>query len=150
VRRIGWGSAAAPDLATLRGLVAAHVAAIPLVDVGFGGPVLTGAQRLEPDVEQQAGHGPFRLVMLDGDWRMQSLIHETWQSLYVLDLRPSHHVDYVVSNHYVSTHPASFFVDNLVAARTAAGCRLSLFNCELTLRRPGSEPERHVLRGADE
>lgn len=231
LRRIGWNSAVAPDLATLRGLAAAHVAAIPfenlnpllglsvdlelaaleqkllrdrrggycfeqnllfagalrtigfrvsgliarvlwhapedlntaqthmllrveldgeswIVDVGFGGQVLTGALRLVPDIAQETGHEPFRLVLVDGDWRMQSLIRGEWRSLYRFDLRPSHPIDYVVSNHYVSTHPFSFFVGNLIAARTTADRRLSLFNREFTIRRLGHEPERQLLHDA--
>lgn len=233
LRRIGWSSALAPDLATLRGLVEAHVAAIPfenlnpllglpvslelpaleqkllrdgrggycfeqnllfagalraigfevsgliarvlwrapedainpqthmllrveldgeswLVDVGFGGHVLTGALRLAPDIAQQTGHEPFRLVMADGNWRMQSLVHGQWLSLYRFDLRPAYEVDYLVSNHYVSTHPASRFVGNLIAARTTPDARLSLLNREFTIRRPGREPERHLLRSGGE
>ncbi|MEO8997935.1 MAG: arylamine N-acetyltransferase [Rhodanobacter sp.] len=117
-----------------------------LVDVGFGGQVLTGALRLQPDIEQETGHEPFRLVMLDGDWRMQALMHGEWLSLYRFDLRPSKPVDYVVANHYVSTHPASRFVGNLIAARTTADRRLSLLNHEFTVRRLDREPERHTLR----
>jgi N-hydroxyarylamine O-acetyltransferase len=116
-----------------------------LVDVGFGGHVLTGALRLQADVEQATGHEPFRLVMREGDWRMQSLVHGQWRSLYRFDLRPSQLVDYVVANHYVSTHPASRFTANLMVGRTTADRRLGLFNHEFTVRQLGHEPERHTL-----
>jgi N-hydroxyarylamine O-acetyltransferase len=116
-----------------------------LVDVGFGGHVLTGALRLQPDIEQATGHEPFRLLRHEGEWRMQSLSHGEWHSLYRFELRPTPLVDYVVANHYVSTHPASRFVGNLMLGRTPVDCRLSLFNREFTLRRIGHEPERHVL-----
>ncbi|GAB2549351.1 arylamine N-acetyltransferase family protein [Rhodanobacter koreensis] len=121
-----------------------------LADVGFGGQVLTGALRLQADIEQDTGHEPFRLVMVDGDWRMQALMHGQWLSLYRFDLRPSQPVDYVVANHYVSTHPASRFVGNLIAARTTADRRLSLLNREFTVRRLDREPERHALRDSAE
>ena len=117
-----------------------------LTDVGFGGQVLTGALRLQADVEQPTGHEPFRLVVRDGDWRMQSLVRGQWLSLYRFDLRPSQLIDYVVANHYVSTHPASRFPSNLIAARTTADRRMSLLNHEYTVRRLGQEPERHSLR----
>jgi N-hydroxyarylamine O-acetyltransferase len=116
-----------------------------LADVGFGGQVLTGALRLQPDIEQATGHEPFRLIEADGDWRMQSLVHGQWLSLYRFDLRPSQWVDYVVANHYVSTHPASRFVSNLIMARTTPDRRLSLLNREFTVRRLGQEPERRSL-----
>ena len=117
-----------------------------LTDVGFGGQVLTGALRLQADVEQPTGHEPFRLVVRDGDWHMQSLVRGQWLSLYRFDLRPSRMIDYVVANHYVSTHPASRFPRNLIMARTTADRRMSLLNHEYTVRRLGQEPERHTLR----
>jgi N-hydroxyarylamine O-acetyltransferase len=121
-----------------------------LVDVGFGGQVLTGALRLQADIEQATGHEPFRLILRDGDWWMQSLVRGQWLSLYRFDLKPSQPVDYVVANHYVSTHPASRFVSSLIMARTAADRRLSLLNREFTVRRLGHEPERHTLRDSAE
>lgn len=121
-----------------------------LTDVGFGGHVLTGALRLQPDIEQATGHEPFRLLRGDAEWRMQSLGHDEWRTLYRFDLRPVPMVDYVVANHYVSTHPASRFVSNLILGRTPADRRLSLLNREFTVRRTGHEPEHRQLRNVAE
>ncbi|MHB1056504.1 MAG: arylamine N-acetyltransferase family protein [Rhodanobacter sp.] len=116
-----------------------------LADVGFGNQVLTGALRLQAGIGQPTGHEPFRLVERDGEWRMQSQVRGQWLTLYRFDLQPSQMVDYVVANHYVSTHPASRFPSNLIAARTTADRRRSLLNREFTVRRPGQEPERQRL-----
>lgn len=116
-----------------------------LVDVGFGGQTLAGALRLQADIEQPTTLEPFRLIMVDGDWRMQSLVGGQWLTLYRFDLRYVQTIDYVVANHYVSTHPASHFTSNLIVARTASDCRLSLRNREFTVRRPDREPERRTL-----
>lgn len=121
-----------------------------LADVGFGGHVLTGALRLQPDIEQTTGHEPFRLRQHDAEWRMQSLTHGEWHTLYRFDLRPVPMIDYVVANHYVSTHPASRFVSNLLLGRTPADRRLSLLNYEFSVRRTGHEPERRRLRDVAE
>ena len=121
-----------------------------LADVGFGGHVLTGALRLEPDIEQATGHEPFRLLKHDAEWRMQSLAHDEWHTLYRFELRPTAMIDYVVANHYVSTNPASRFVSNLMLGRTTTDRRLSLFNRELTVRRTGHELERRNLRDVAE
>lgn len=118
-----------------------------LADVGFGNQVLTGALRLQADVEQPTGHEPFRLVERDGEWRMQSCVRGQWFTLYRFDLRRCEMVDYVVANHYVSTHAASRFPRYLIAARTTSDRRLSLLNREFTVRRLGQEPERHTLDG---
>lgn len=121
-----------------------------LVDVGFGGHVLTGALRLHPDLEQATAHEPFRLVRQHDEWRMQSLGHGQWRTLYRFDLQPTPMVDYVVANHYVSTHPASRFVSNLLLGRTTADRRLSLLNHHFTIRRNGQEPEHRQLRDVAE
>ena len=233
LRRIGWHGPVAVDLATLRGLAIAHVAAIPfanlnpllglpvklelaalqqklvhdgrggycfeqnllfeamlqaigfevigliarvlwghpedavtpqthmllrveldgeswLVDVGFCGHVLTCALRLQPDIVQATGHEPFRLLRHEAEGRRQARAQVQWRTLYRFELRRTPLVDYVVANHYVSTHAASRFVSNLMLGRTTAERRLSLFNREFTVRRTGREPERHVLRDVAE
>ncbi|HXE77000.1 MAG TPA: arylamine N-acetyltransferase [Rhodanobacter sp.] len=119
-----------------------------LADVGFSGQVPTGALRLRPGVAQPTGHEPFRLLMVDGDWRLQSLVAGQWRSLYRFDLRRAWPVDYVQANYYVSTWPQSSFVHDLVVSRTDAERRLSLRNREFTVRRIGREPERRHLGAA--
>lgn len=121
-----------------------------LADVGFGGHVLTGALRLLPDIRQATAHEPFRLLERDGEWRMQSLAHGQWRTLYRFDLRAVPMVDYVVANHYVSSHPASRFVSHLLLGRTTADRRLGLLDYEFTIRRDGQEPERRQLRDVAE
>jgi N-hydroxyarylamine O-acetyltransferase len=116
-----------------------------LVDVGFGGQTLVGVLRLQADAEQATLLEPFRLVQVDGDWRMQSLVRGQWLSLYRFDLRPVPLIDYVVANHYVATHPDSNFVNHLNVARTASNSRLSLRDREFVVRRIGHEPERRTL-----
>jgi N-hydroxyarylamine O-acetyltransferase len=117
-----------------------------LVDVGFGGQTLVGVLWLQADIEQATQLEPFRLVQVEGDWRMQAMVRGQWLSLYRFDPRPVPLIDYVVANHYVSTHPDSKFVNHLNVARTLSDSRLSLRNREFTVRRMGHEPERHVLR----
>lgn len=121
-----------------------------LVDVGFGGQGLNGALRLIPDVAQPTRLEPFRLTQSGDDWRMQALVHEQWLTLYRFDLHPAEHIDYVISNHFVSTHATSRFVNTLNAARIEGDRRLSLFNHEFTIRRPGHEAQRRVLSGPAE
>ncbi|WP_158885267.1 arylamine N-acetyltransferase [Rhodanobacter sp. L36] len=116
-----------------------------LADVGFGGQALSGALRLLADIAQDTRLEPYRLLQSADEWRMQSLVRGQWLTLYRFDLRPAQMIDCIISNHYVSTHPASRFVNNLIVARTEPGRRLSMLNHEFTIRRPGHEPERHIL-----
>ena len=121
-----------------------------LVDAGFGSQTLTGALRLQADIEQPTPLEPFRLLHADGDWRMQSLVHGSWRSLYRFDLHRPQPIDLVVANHYVSTCPDSRFTTHLVAARVDGDSRLSLLDREFTVRRPGREPQHHHLRDSAE
>lgn len=99
-----------------------------LVDAGFGGQVPTGPLRLEPDLEQATPHEPYRLLRAADGFTLQAWIGGAWKTLYQFDLTPQLQIDYEVGNHYVATHPASFFVDKLVAARPATGRRYTLLD----------------------
>lgn len=119
-----------------------------LADVGFGSQTLTGALRLRAGVEQPTPLEPFRLMMVDGDWRMQSWLRGEWRSLYRFDLRRVRPVDYIVANHFVSTWAESSFVNNLTVSRATSERRIGLHNRELSVRHRGGEPERTTLHGS--
>ena len=113
-----------------------------LADVGFGSQTLTGALRLRAGIEQPTPLEPYRLMMLDGDWRMQSWVRGQWRSLYRFDLRRVRPVDYVVANYFVSTRAESSFVSNLTVSRATSERRIGLHN-RTTLH--GSAQIRQVL-----
>jgi N-hydroxyarylamine O-acetyltransferase len=121
-----------------------------IADVGFGGLVLTGALELEADTEQATPHGIFRLVVIDGDWRMQAKLSDDWKSLYRFDLQRQHPQDYIYANYYLSTHPSSHFVNGLIAARSIPGLRLTLRNRDFGKRRLDGESERRRLASGAE
>ena len=119
-----------------------------IADVGFGGQTLTGPVRLEADVEQATPHEPYRLVEAGAAWTMQSRIEGEWKSLYRFDLTEHFPADYELANWYLCTHPSSFFLQGLVAARAAPGLRHTLRNNELATHRAGAPTERRVLASA--
>ena len=121
-----------------------------IVDVGFGGITLTGALRLVADVEQQTPHEPYRLLEADGNWRMQACLRGEWKTLYRFDLQPQLAIDYEAANYFLSTHPSSHFVRNLIAARAAPQRRLALLNNEFTVHPLNGESQRRSLHHADE
>lgn len=116
-----------------------------LVDVGFGGQTLTGVLRLEPNIEQPTPHEPFRLVRAGEDFILQSNLAGAWKSLYRFDLQRQFLPDYQVTNWYVSNHPDSYFVNNLIAARTAPSRRYAMRNNEFGVHRLNGETERQIL-----
>jgi N-hydroxyarylamine O-acetyltransferase len=121
-----------------------------IADVGFGVMTLTEPIRLEVDVEQQTSHEPFRLAAHGtNELKLQAKLLGAWKTLYRFDLTPQLPIDYEVANYYISTHPASQFVQNLMAARTSAEHRYALINNELSIHRDG-HTTRRVLANADE
>jgi N-hydroxyarylamine O-acetyltransferase len=103
-----------------------------LADVGFGGegllvPVLLDQQNA---VEQFGrifrvdDRGPIKVL--------QALHSDGWFNLYAFSLEQQYPIDYVVANHYTSTHPDSVFVKSLVVQRMGVKSRWVLRNRELT------------------
>lgn len=122
-----------------------------IVDVGFGGLTLTGVLRLVLDEEQTTPHEPFRLRPTRDDPAVLAMeaklpsAPEMWKPLYEFDLRPQQLIDYEVSNHWVSTHPASPFTSNLMAARTDPRRRFTLRNNELAIHDVDGPSRRQTL-----
>lgn len=123
--------------------------ALYIADVGFGGQVMTAPLRLAPDVEQATPHEPFRLIGAGGSFVLQSRIRDAWVPLYRFDLQEQFRIDYEVANWYVSTHPSSVFVDNLLAARTTADRRCTLRNNQMAVHHLHGATEKRALADAN-
>lgn len=120
-----------------------------VVDVGFGGMVPSAPLRLDSDAVQQTPHEPFRLRHADGVHALDALVADDWRPLYIFDLAEQQPVDHVVGNWYVSTHPDSPFLGQLVAARIGEGWRKTLRNGDFAVHRIGVGSERRRLADAD-
>ncbi|MFD0887278.1 arylamine N-acetyltransferase [Streptosporangium algeriense] len=73
---------------------------------------------------------------------------EDWLDLHSFTLDPRHPVDYVVINHYISTHPNSPFVSRPVVRRPGPEVLYGLTGTMLTAHRPdGSAEERRLEPG---
>lgn len=112
---------------------------IHIADTGFGGTSPPGPLELVGDRPQATPIEPFRLVPQDDGWRLEVQLRGEWQPVYRFDLQPQQHVDYQVANWYVSTHPASRFVQALLVSRPADRRRQTLFNDELRWHDPGPD-----------
>ncbi|GGH39846.1 arylamine N-acetyltransferase family protein [Microbacterium album] len=109
-----------------------------LVDVGFGGPTPPVPLVLGTAAEQPTTHEPYRLIDGDGVRALQAQIRAEWRTLYLFEELPRPHVDLEVGSWYVSTHPASKFVSQLVAARVAPDGRYALRGRNLAIHRGGA------------
>jgi N-hydroxyarylamine O-acetyltransferase len=116
-----------------------------LADVGFGGMTLTAPLRLVTDITQPTPHEPFRIVEQDGDFLLQAQIRDVWKPVYRFDLQQQYQVDYEVSSWYLSNHPQSPFVNNLIVARPVPGRRYALLNNTLTVHELGGKSEQRTL-----
>jgi N-hydroxyarylamine O-acetyltransferase len=98
------------------------------------------------NIEQQTTHEPYRLRRTeDGELDLQALMAGQWSTLYRFTLHPQLPVDYEPANWFVSTHPDSFFVNNVIAVMPGEGCRYTLFNREFRTRWPDGRVETVIL-----
>lgn len=116
-----------------------------LVDVGFGGTVLTEPLRLDETASQPTRHQPFRLRSQRNECRLEAWLGNRWAPLYELSREPQLDVDYKVPNWYTSTHPDSHFRHRLMVARTTPTARYNLQQNRLTIRHPDGHTERQLL-----
>lgn len=152
--RVRWGM---PEDAPLR--ARSHMALLVtlpegrfIADVGFGGLVMTGPLRLQPDVAQETPLERYRLASrADGDLDLQAELAEgDWRTLYRFDLVPHLDADYEPLNWFTATHPASIFTTGLMAARAEPHRRLTLSNTRYASRPKGGPASERALTSIDE
>jgi arylamine N-acetyltransferase len=118
-----------------------------LVDVGFGGQTPTSPIRFETGGVQQTTREPYRLENRGDGLVLQAQVRDQWQSLYEFTTRTAPMIDLKVGSWYVSTHPSSHFVTNLMAATVTDDARWNLADGNLTIHRAGGS-EKIRLDGA--
>ena len=116
-----------------------------ICDVGFGGQSPTAPLRLEPGCEQKTPHGIYRHAAHAPGYELQMRLPGGWFSLYRFTEESQGARDYEVFNWYTATHPASRFVNNLVAARVVGESRLTLLNGELAIQHGDGHREHRRL-----
>jgi N-hydroxyarylamine O-acetyltransferase len=120
-----------------------------LADVAFGGQTPPQVLKLAVGAEQATSHEPYRLRRTEGgELDLQALMAGQWGTLYRFTLHPQLPIDFKFANWYVSTHPDSFFVSNVIAAIPGEGCRYTLFNREFRTRWPDGRVETVILETA--
>jgi N-hydroxyarylamine O-acetyltransferase len=121
-----------------------------LVDVGFGGNVLTGPLLLTSRGEQETPHEKFRLVEEDGGLMQQAKLNGEWATLYAFDFAETHPVDYELGNWFTAAHPNSIFVKGLMGARCEADKRYAIRDNQLAVHSMKAGTQRQTLRSAAE
>jgi N-hydroxyarylamine O-acetyltransferase len=74
----------------------------------------------------------------DGEfWTLRTHSGDRAGDAWVSTLEEENPIDFVIANHYTSTHPASPFVNRLLLSRFTPDGRVSVMNGEATIRRGG-------------
>ncbi|WPN55968.1 arylamine N-acetyltransferase [Pseudomonas sp. P9_31] len=121
-----------------------------ITDVGFGGMVPTAPLMLDTEAEQLTPHEPYRIEQHADGYTLRANVCGEWRAMYIFDLQRQEDIDYDLGNWYVSTHPESPFVTQLMVARTGEGWRRTLNNGSFAIHRMGSESERRQVVDVDE
>jgi N-hydroxyarylamine O-acetyltransferase len=121
-----------------------------LCDTGFGGQSPAAPLRFEMEREQETRFARFRLNKIATGYELALRLPERWGALYHFSLEVQAPRDYDVFNWYTSTHPASRFVNNIVAARIDGDVRYTLLNREFGIHHSDGRVERSELKTAGE
>ncbi len=87
-----------------------------LIDLGFGGNGIREPMKLS-NIGSMVKQGPetFSLIQVDdGEYILKGIINDELKDLYSFNLAIQRWIDFKPANYYNSTHPDSFFVQNLV------------------------------------
>ena len=110
-----------------------------IADVGFGGMTMTAPLALHSPAAQATPHEEFRVRTEKGLYTVEAWVKEQWQPLYHVSLDPCAPADYETGNWYVSTHPESRFVNQLIASRPDTQGRHALLDRRYTRHLPQQE-----------
>ncbi|MBV7571879.1 arylamine N-acetyltransferase [Pseudomonas sp. PDM32] len=116
-----------------------------ITDVGFGGMVPTAPLLLDSRAEQLTPHEPYRIDLHVDGFTLRANVAGEWRAMYIFDLQRQEDIDFAVGNWYVSTHPESTFVRQLMVARTGEGWRRTLNNGSFAIHRIGHDSERREV-----
>jgi N-hydroxyarylamine O-acetyltransferase len=142
--RVNWGRPAGEERPLSHMVLLVDISGTRyLCDVGFGTATLTAPLRLKADTEQTTPHETFRLIAGDPAWRLEIRIGDEWRPVYSFEAAEQSHDDYVRLNDFMQSDPN--FRDNLIAARSDRGRRLTLRNGELRVHPTAGETERRTL-----
>lgn len=124
-----------------------------LADVGFGSspPGPLSLRRFRSGGPQDLGGWVYEVAPDEGGavWKLRELQGDEWVTLYRYEDQRVYPVDVVLSNHYTSTHPDSWFTHAPVLALRSPGEIRSLVGRAYTVTRPGHVKERRVLSDAE-
>ncbi len=120
-----------------------------LTDVGFGSspPAPLSLSRLRTRGPQELDGWVYDVLPVadDGTWKLRELQGSEWVTLYRVEDQHVYPPDVVMSNHFTSTYPESWFTWQPIVVRREPGAIISLLGRTYTITRPGHVKERRTL-----
>jgi N-hydroxyarylamine O-acetyltransferase len=111
---------------------------------------LTAPLLVDTAAEQQTPHERFRVLPSGHERVLEAHAGGLWRPLYRFGLHEQLLPDFEVTNWYLSNHPESQFVTNLMAARAGGDARYTLRNNELVVHHRDGRRERRLLTTPEE
>jgi N-hydroxyarylamine O-acetyltransferase len=109
-----------------------------VVDPGFGG-LAPGAPVALVDTHEEAVAGRSHWMVRDGVyWTLRARTGDNVVDCWASTLEPDHPIDFVVANHYTSTHADSAFVSRVMLRAVTDTGHVAVMNRDVTIR-TGSE-----------
>ncbi len=117
-----------------------------LCDVGFGGEGLLEPLPLRDGAEAGQGKWRFGIGREEKDvYVLRTLRSDGWRDLYAVGPEDRFPIDYVLMNHYTSTHPRSPFVSRPIIQQTEPGLRRMFVGSTLATAHPDGSMEQRVV-----
>jgi N-hydroxyarylamine O-acetyltransferase len=109
-----------------------------VLDPGYGGFGPLIPMPLAADAVFRDGRDAYRLLRRDREWTLEADVAGVWTPLWISTLDPEPPIDFVMANHFTSTHPQSRFTTMLLLrALTPDGRRVTVANRDVTIARNG-------------
>ena len=109
-----------------------------VLDPGYGGYGPLVPMPLVADAVFRDGRDTYRFLLNGREWTLEAQIDGSWAPLWISTLEPEPAIDFVMANHFTSTHPQSRFTTMLLMrALTPDGGRVTIANRDVTISRNG-------------
>ena len=103
-----------------------------VADPGFGGHGALVPVPLREGADARDGTDRHRMIQREGEWVLEAELDGTMTPLWTSTLEPQFPIDFELANHWVSTSPASVFVNRLMLRALTPAGRTSVMNRDVT------------------
>lgn len=109
-----------------------------VADVGLGGNGWIDPLLLEPDIEQTQWNRTYRIIKDDTQgYLVQIKSGDTYRNGVAFSTTPAEESDFIMSNHYTSSHPDSPFVNRIMCTLPTPSGRYTIRDTKLKIETNG-------------